>query len=265
VIEFCQPVASQIHAEAQWSMPVPSTNLEHRDAADASRASRRFWIRWSLGVLFVATIVGCYVLFRRYWVWESIREDIDAWQREAQAAPLWAAGTFFLAYAAVTALSLPVATVLGLVAGALFGRVLGTFLVSGASTVGATVAFLISRYLLHDWVQNRYASRLRAINDGIERDGPFYLFLLRLTPVVPFFLINLGMGLTPMRARTFAGVSWIGMLPGTFLYVNAGTALATIESPRDVLSPVVAASLAAVGLVPLVLRKLIQRRVGRRA
>lgn len=241
------------------------TNARHRDSTDGARANRRFLIRWSLGVLFVAMIVGGYLVFRRHLVWGPARENIGEWQRQAQEAPLWAASVFFLAYSAVTALSLPVATVLGLVAGALFGRALGTVLVSAASTVGATVAFLISRYLLHDWVQGRYASRLRAINEGIERDGAYYLFLLRLTPVVPFFLINLGMGLTPMRARTFAVTSWLGMLPGTFLYVNAGTALATIESPRDVLSPTVVASLAALGLVPLALRKLIQWRVGPRA
>ena len=207
-------------------------------------------------MLIVATILSGYVVFRRYPVWDWVRENIGAWQLAAQEAPLWTAGVFFLVYAAVTALSIPAATVLGLVAGALFGRVVGTALVSGASTVGATVAFLISRYLLHDWVQGRYASRLRAINDGIERDGSFYLFLLRLTPAVPFFLINLGMGLTPMRAWIFAVTSWLGMLPGTFLYVNAGTALATIESPRDVLSPTVLVSLAALGFAPLLLRKL---------
>jgi uncharacterized membrane protein YdjX (TVP38/TMEM64 family) len=217
-----------------------------------------------LGALFVATIVGGYLVFRRYLVWDTVRENIGAWQRQAQEGPLQAASVFFLVYTAVTALSLPVATVLGLVAGALFGRTLGTLLVSGASTIGATIAFLISRYLLHDWVQDRYANRLLATNEGIERDGAFYLFLLRLTPVVPFFLINLGMGLTPMRARTFALTSWLGMLPGTFLYVNAGTTLATIESPRDVFSPAVVVSLAALGLVPLVLRKLIQWRVGPR-
>lgn len=242
-------------------MPVPPTKIRHRDLKEDARENRRFWIRWSLGVLFLATIGGGYLVFQRYLVWDSVRANIGAWQREAQDAPLWTAAGFFLLYASVTALSLPVATVLGLAAGALFGRVLGTVLVSGASTVGATVAFLISRYLLHDWVQSQYASRLRAINDGIERNGASYLFLLRLTPVVPFFLINLGMGLTPMRARTFAVTSWLGMLPGTFLYVNAGTALATIESPRDVLSPVVIVSLAALGVVPLALHKLIQWRV----
>jgi uncharacterized membrane protein YdjX (TVP38/TMEM64 family) len=240
------------------------TNDRRLDLVDSSYADRRgrLWSRCALVALIVVAVVGGYLtMFRQYFGWDSIRDNIGTWQAEAQEAPMRAVAIFFLIYAATTALSLPVATVLGLVAGALFGRVLGTVLVSGASTVGATVAFLISRYLLRDWVQSRYADRLRVINAGIERDGPFYLFMLRLTPVVPFFLINLGMGLTPMGAWTFAVTSWLGMLPGTFLYVNAGTALATIESPGDVLSPTVVASLAALGFVPFLLRKLWRWRI----
>jgi uncharacterized membrane protein YdjX (TVP38/TMEM64 family) len=219
-------------------------------------------LRWALGALIAVTAVGVYLAFRQCLSWDLIRGNVSAWQVATQATPLLAAAVFFLTYTAVTAVSLPVATVFGLVAGALFGRLLGTALVSGASTAGATLTLLVSRYLLHDWVQSRYASRLRVINEGIERDGAFYLFLLRLTPLVPFFLINLGMGLTPMRARAFAITSWLGMLPGTFLYVNAGTALATLESPRDVLSPVVVVSLAALGLGPPAVHKLIQWRGG---
>jgi uncharacterized membrane protein YdjX (TVP38/TMEM64 family) len=234
--------------------------VSHEIARDRGRA----WARWSLGALFALTIVAGYVVFGGYVGWEAARTNVAAWQRQAQDAPLPTAALFFFVYATVTALSLPVATILGLVAGALFGRVVGTLLVSAASTIGATIAFLISRYLLHDWVQGKYAGRLRAVNAGITRDGAYYLFLLRLTPVVPFFLINLGMGLTPMRARTFAVTSWLGMLPGTFLYVNAGTALATIESPRDVVSPLVIVSLAALGVVPIALRKLLDRRLARR-
>src|SRR5262249_50072969 len=143
---------------------------------------------------------------------------------------------FFLVYVAMTALSLPAAAVLTVLAGALFGRWLGTGVVSLASTLGATLAFLSSRYLFRDWVQRRYPDRLRPINEGVAKDGAFSLFTLRLVPVVPFFLINLGMGLTPMRVTTFALVSWLGMLLGTFLYVNAGTALASIDSPKDILS-----------------------------
>lgn len=229
-----------------------------------SHKSQLFRIKWALAVLFVGIAVGGYLVFRQYLTWDSIRDNIGTWQAETQAKLLWAVTVFFLVYTAATALSLPVATILGLIAGALFGRFLGTALVSGASTAGATLAFATSRYLLRGWVQGRYNDRLRAINEGVARDGSFYLFLLRLTPVVPFFLINLGMGLTPMRARTFAATSWLGMLPGTVLYVNAGTTLATIESPRDVLSPTMVVSLAALGLVPLALRKLVQWCIGPR-
>ena len=147
-----------------------------------------------------------------------------------------------------------------LLGGALFGRVLGTVLVSAASTLGATLAFLGSRYLLGDWVQSRYGGRLRAINEGIERDGAYYLFMLRLVPLVPFFLINLGMGLTPIGVGTYVVTSWAGMLLGTFLYVNAGTAIATIESPADVLSPTILISFVALGVVPLLIRKLVRWR-----
>ena len=144
-----------------------------------------------------------------------------------------------------------------LVAGALFGRWLGTAVVSLASTVGATGAFLMSRYLLRDWVQARFGERLRSINRGVEIEGGFYLFTLRLVPVVPFFVVNLGMGLTPIRVGTYAVVSWAGMLLGTFLYVNAGTALANVDSPSEVLSPKVLSSLALLGVAPLLFRKLV--------
>jgi uncharacterized membrane protein YdjX (TVP38/TMEM64 family) len=249
-------------------MTPPPTNDRRLDLVNSPNADRggRLWSRCALVALIVVAVVGGYLtVFRQYFGWDSIRDNVGTWRALAQATPMRAAALFFLIYTATTTLSLPAATVLGLVAGALFGRLLGTAVVSGASTAGATLAFVTSRYLLHNWVQNRYANRLRVINEGIERDGAFYLFLLRLTPVVPFFLINLGMGLTPMRARTFAVTSWFGMLPGTFLYVNAGLALATIESPRDVLSTTVVVSLAALGIVPLALRKLIRWRVGPRA
>src|SRR5262249_21146405 len=125
----------------------------------------------------------------------------------------------------------------------------------------ATLAFLSSCYVLRDWVQRRFGGRLEAINRGVEKDGAYYLFALRLVPVVPFFLINLGMALTPMRVATFAAVSWPGMLLGTFLYVNAGTELATLDSPADLLSWRVLLSLALLGIVPLAIRKLIQWKV----
>ena len=130
---------------------------------------------------------------------------------------------FFAAYVAVTGLSLPGAALMTLVAGAIFGLLWGTVVVSFASSAGATLAFLASRFVLRDWVQSRFGRSLRAVNRGIEREGAFYLFTLRLIPAVPFFAINLAMGLTPMRAATFYWVSQVGMLAGTIVYVNAGT------------------------------------------
>src|SRR5207302_9223230 len=119
-----------------------------------------------------------------------------------------------------------------------------------------------SRYVLRDWVQRRFGDRLEPVNRGVEKDGGYYLFSLRLVPIVPFFLINLGMGLTPMRVTTFVAVSWLGMLLGTFLYVNAGTELATLDSPADLLSWPILLSLALQGIMHRAIRKLLQWQVG---
>jgi pyruvate/2-oxoglutarate dehydrogenase complex dihydrolipoamide dehydrogenase (E3) component/uncharacterized membrane protein YdjX (TVP38/TMEM64 family) len=184
-------------------------------------------------------------------------------QRQADLASLYAqnplavTGGFFLVYVAVTALSLPGATIMTLAAGAIFGIVVGTVLVSFASTLGATLAFLAARYVLRDGVRARFGARLAEIDKGIAKEGGFYLFTLRLVPLVPFFVINLLMGLTTMRARTFLGVSQLGMLLGTIVYVNAGTQLARIESLRGVLSPGLLGSFVLLGVFPLVARKIV--------
>ncbi|WP_303811239.1 FAD-dependent oxidoreductase [Sandarakinorhabdus limnophila] len=176
--------------------------------------------------------------------------------RQGDIAALYAAnpavviGGYFAAYVALTALSFPGAAIMTLAGGAIFGLGLGLLIVSFASTIGATLAFLTSRYLLRDWVQGKFGARLGAINAGIERDGAFYLFSLRLVPVFPFFVVNLLMGLTPIRTLTYFWVSQIGMLLGTAVYVNAGTQLAGISSLRDVASPGLLASFAALGLLP---------------
>jgi uncharacterized membrane protein YdjX (TVP38/TMEM64 family) len=162
---------------------------------------------------------------------------------------LYIAG-FFLLYVAVTGLSIPGAAIMSLVAGALFGVVLGTLIVSFASTMGATLAFLSSRYLLRDWVQGKFGERLRAVDDGLEKDGAFYLFTLRLIPVFPFFVINLLMGLTRIKTGTFFGVSQIGMLPATIVFVNAGTQISRIESTAGLLSPTLIASFVALAFFP---------------
>ncbi|MEX1303389.1 MAG: TVP38/TMEM64 family protein, partial [Desulfotignum sp.] len=158
-------------------------------------------------------------------------------------------------YITVTALSLPGAAVMTLAGGALFGLVTGTVVISFASTIGATLAFLVSRFLLKNWVQNRFKDKLHAINRGIERDGAFYLFTLRLVPVFPFFIINLVMGLTPIRTIRFYLVSQLGMLPGTLVYVNAGTQLAQIDSLKDIVSPGLLLSFALLGMFPLLAKK----------
>jgi uncharacterized membrane protein YdjX (TVP38/TMEM64 family) len=137
-----------------------------------------------------------------------------------------------------------------LVAGALFGVVVGTLIVSFASTMGATLAFLSSRYVLRDWVQGKFGERLRAVDDGLEKDGAFYLFTLRLIPVFPFFVINLLMGLTRIKTGTFFWVSQIGMLPATIVFVNAGTQISRIESTAGLMSPTLIASFVALAFFP---------------
>lgn len=162
---------------------------------------------------------------------------------------LYIAG-FFLLYVAVTGLSIPGAAIMSLVAGALFGVVVGMLIVSFASTMGATLAFLSSRYLLRDWVQGKFGERLRAVDDGLEKDGAFYLFTLRLIPVFPFFVINLLMGLTRIKTPTFFWVSQLGMLPATVVFVNAGTQISRIESTAGLLSPTLIASFVALAFFP---------------
>ncbi len=168
-------------------------------------------------------------------------------------------GAFFLVYVATTALSLPGAAILTLAAGAIFGLWLGTAIVSVASTLGACLAFLSSRYVLRDWVAARFGRQIAAIDRGIRRDGIFYLLTLRLIPAFPFFLVNLAMGLTAMRLAPYALASWIGMLPGTLVYVNAGTQLARIETTGDILSPALIGSFILLGLFPLLAKFVVDR------
>lgn len=187
---------------------------------------------------------------------KSSRQAIQAYQEVHPAATL---GLFGAVYIAVVTLNLPGGAVLGLAAGALFGFWTGTAAVSVLSTLGATLACALSRYLLRDWVRARFADRLTSMDEGIRREGVYYLFGLRLIPAVPFFLINLGMGLTPMPLRAYALVSWAGMLPGTMVFVNAGRELAKIDSLGSVLSPGLMTSLALMGILPLAARKLMSR------
>jgi len=186
---------------------------------------------------------------------ESIKASqtqIAQWQ---SASPILLALVFFGVYVAVTALSLPGAAVMTLAAGAFFGLAWGMLIVSFASTIGASLAFLVSRFVLRDSVQKKFGQRLTTINEGIEREGAFYLFTLRLVPVFPFFLINLLMALTPIKLWTFFWVSQVGMLAGTLVYVNAGTQLAQIDSLSGILSPNLLLSFALLGVFPLIAKK----------
>mgnify|MGYP003958230983 FL=1 len=171
--------------------------------------------------------------------------------------PMLVLGSYFLSYVVMTAFSLPGAVWMTLGGGAFFGLLTGTFVVSFASTIGATLAMLISRFLLRDWVHGRFKQQMKTINSGIQKDGGFYLFTLRLLPVVPFFVINMVMGLTPLRTSTFYWVSQLGMLPGTLVYVNAGSELAKIESLGDILSPTLIGSFVLLGIFPLLVKKII--------
>lgn len=190
---------------------------------------------------------------------DGLKGGLDQFVAWRDHAPVLVGFAFLGAYVLVTALSLPGAAIMTLAAGAVFGLAWGTLIVSFASSIGATLAFLASRYLLRDWVQQRFGSRLKTINEGMTRDGAFYLFTLRLVPVFPFFLINLLMGLMPIRAMTFYWVSQVGMLAGTLVYVNAGTQLARIDSLSGIVSPGVLFSFVLLGVFPLIAKGVVGR------
>ena len=213
-------------------------------------------------IVIVALIGLGVVAFRYFELGQYLTLDyIKASQEKFQALYLsnrfLVIAVYMAVYVAVTALSLPGAAVLTLAGGGLFGLAVGTVVVSLASTIGATLACLVSRFLLREWVQNKFGDKLAAINAGIAKEGAFYLVSLRLVPVFPFFVINLLMGLTRMPLRTFFWVSQIGMLAGTIVYVNAGKELAKIDSLSGILSPGVLISFAVLGLFPITVKKLL--------
>ena len=206
-----------------------------------------------LALLLIAVIAAFFVFdLKQYFTidyFQSQRAAIDA---RVAANPLQAGLVFFLVYVAVTGLSLPGAAIMTLVAGAVFGLLWGTVIVSFASTLGATLAFLVSRFLLRDWVQEKFGDKLRPINDGVAREGAFYLFALRLVPVFPFFVINLVMGLTPIRTWTYYWISQLGMFAGTVVYVYAGTQLGAFRISAGLLF-----AFALLGLFPLIAKKVL--------
>jgi pyruvate/2-oxoglutarate dehydrogenase complex dihydrolipoamide dehydrogenase (E3) component/uncharacterized membrane protein YdjX (TVP38/TMEM64 family) len=211
-------------------------------------------------LLVVAVLILAFAVFvaaggPRYFTFDNLKAQQAALEAWRGMHPWQAAAAFVAVYVAFTALSLPAATLLTLLAGAIFGLGWGTLLVSFASAIGATLAMLAARFVLRDWVQGRFGARLQGINQGLQKEGGFYLFTLRLIPAVPFFLINLAMGLTPIRTWTYYWVSQLAMLPATLLYVNAGTQLARLESPRDIISWQLIGAFVLLGLFPLIAKK----------
>lgn len=212
-----------------------------------------------LGLILALMIIVLAVSFSQYLTLENAKAQQEALNTYIEQNLLFAATLYFLIYVVITAFSIPGAAVVTLLGAALFGFWTSLVLVSFASTIGATLAFLSSRYLLRDWVQTKFENKLSVINNGVDKDGVFYLLSLRLIPVFPFFLINLLMGLTPMSVSRFYLTSQIGMLPGTAVYLNAGTQLATIDSLSGIVSPGVLASFALLGLFPIIAKWVINK------
>jgi pyruvate/2-oxoglutarate dehydrogenase complex dihydrolipoamide dehydrogenase (E3) component/uncharacterized membrane protein YdjX (TVP38/TMEM64 family) len=209
-------------------------------------------------VLLAALVATFFALGgHRYLSFEYIKSQLSAAQSYYASNPFEVVAGYFVLYVLIAGLSLPGAVPMTLIGGAIFGLLWGTVLVSFAASIGATLAFLVSRFVLRDWVQGRFAQQLRGINEGVAREGGLYLFTLRLIPAVPFFVINLAMGLTRIGAWRFYWVSQLGMLPGTFVYVNAGTQLAVIESPAGILSPGVIGAFVLLGVFPLLMQRVV--------
>jgi pyruvate/2-oxoglutarate dehydrogenase complex dihydrolipoamide dehydrogenase (E3) component/uncharacterized membrane protein YdjX (TVP38/TMEM64 family) len=216
-------------------------------------------LRQILLLLLLALAIGAFVALDlgRYLSFEQLKASQASFAQLHADQPFTVVAVYFLIYVLATALSIPGAVVITLAGGAIFGLWQGLLIVSFASTLGATLAFLASRFLLRDWVEARFGQRLADINAGVDREGGFYLFTLRLIPVVPFFLINLLMGLTRMKVWTYYWVSQIGMLAGTAVYVNAGTQLAQLDSVKGILSPALLGSFVLLGIFPLIARRIV--------
>ncbi|MBC7754726.1 MAG: FAD-dependent oxidoreductase [Moraxellaceae bacterium] len=217
--------------------------------------------KYSKYLILAAAAVLFFIFFKleigSYLTLDYVKSQSDQFKAYYNLQPAFTITVFIAVYIVVVALSLPGATILTLASGALFGVVIGTAVASVASTIGATCAFLVSRLFLRDFVQKKFASNLRQINEGFKKEGAFYLFTLRLIPAVPFFVINLVMGILPIRVLTFFFVSQIGMLAGTFVYVNAGTALSKITSLSGIISPEILGSFVLLGLFPFLVKKIV--------
>lgn len=210
-------------------------------------------------IFFLASIMaGFFFDIGQYLSFETIKEQHEKLILLIESNFIFYFILFFFIYIIVTAFALPFAAIKTVLAGALFGLIPGVILTSFASSIGSTLCFLMSRFVLRDFVQNKYSKYLDKINKGIKEDGIYYLFFLRLSPIFPFFIINLVFGLTKMKTMTFYIISQIGMLIGTIVFVNAGVQLSKISSMSDILSFNLILSFILIGLVPLIIKKLIQ-------
>lgn len=218
-----------------------------------------------LGLLAAAVAAFFYFDLNQYLSLEQLRSGRAALDEWVAANPVTSRVGFFVGYVIVAAASLPGAAIMTLAAGAIFGLGWGFALVSFASALGATLAMLLSRKLVGEWVQSRYSGALAKMNEGLERDGGFYLFSLRMVPLFPFFVINLVMGLTQMRTWPFYWISQVGMIPGTLVFVFAGTQLAEVTSLSDILSPGLIAAFTLLGVFPLIAKKGLELLKARRA
>jgi len=204
-----------------------------------------------LGLLFLSIVIFVGIEFGQFLTLDNAKAQQASLALYIEQNLFYSAAVYFVVYILITAFSIPGAAVVTLLGAALFGFWMSLALVSFASTIGATLAFLSSRYLLRSWVQNKFNRKLNTINEGVRKDGAFYLFSLRLIPVFPFFLINLLMGLTPISIGRYYVVSQLGMLPGTAVYLNAGLRLSEIDSLSGIVSPTVLVSFALLGVFPV--------------
>ncbi len=210
-------------------------------------------------LVIVISLIVAFKVFNlgQYLTLSYLKESLDKFNDLYEKHRALVIAGYFIIYVLTTSLSLPGASPLGIVGGALFGFWVATLVVSFASTIGATLACFVSRFLLRDWVQSKFSDKIAKVNEGIEKEGAFYLFTLRLIPIFPFWMINLVMGLTKMPLSRFYWISQIGMLPGTMVYVNAGKELAKIESIKGIFSSILIISFALLGIFPIAVKKLV--------
>ncbi len=221
--------------------------------------NKQKWVRVALFAVLVIGILTAVYFGQNYISFEKIQESRDQISSSYENNRILFITGYFLLYILSVVFAMPGAAILTMLAGAVFGLVMGVVIVSFASSIGALLSFLAARYLFRGWVEAKFGEKLQTIHQGLEREGAFYLFTMRLIPIFPYFIINPVFGLTRIRAWTFYWVSQVGMFAGTVVFVNAGTQLAQIDSARDVVSFRLLGSFALIGIFPLVVKKLIHQ------